>query len=472
VRPEIGTSAIESAEMPNGTRAILGSERLLLETIFFRQAPGVRELPGAKHLTERGTVIRTNESGVHEIWHAAKMAPFKVKVGEDEESVTEVADVSSEGVVLGKVDGDSGYSVILPVTFDIVHIEKQRDENGNETEKVVMPGAGKLLRDEIAELHIRIPPLADANYQLADWELEIDLDTEAMKMQTLDSRGPVQMYDLGTVDEQTGVVTPLSINPASGGNPAITKAGPYDITLPASNDGLAVLRIVLNKEGTVQLSLKDTAGMVDVLSEEIEVVKRIRKYALVPEELDNDYQIHDQSFELAASYWGDFYEHNVDPDILKAIGYRESQLGYQANESIDIMSVGNVGDHVLDYFHREPNYDILKEAYPDPAGLNGFSIRFLHYSDAAESPAQVAIHWGVCWLYQKAQKGQHVLELTNPPFGTKFAGWNSWETAVSYFGPNQSYINDVEPLWKMGFNLEAAVKLYFWPVLTNARARK
>jgi hypothetical protein len=345
------------------------------------------------------------------------------------------------------------------VEIEIKHTEKERDDEGNELSTTINPGATTLLRDEIADLRIKVPTMGNA-----DWDMKLELEPADMKTQTLDSRGAVQMYDFGTIDP-FGTITPLSAS-ANG----TTKAGPYDIKLLAGNSGDETFKIVVNKEGKFKLRIKSADNKIDVLSQEFTVTKRIRKYARVPESGNVDYDKHDKAFEAAAESWGTFYENAVNPDILKAVGFQESQLGYQANEHIDIMTVGNAGDHVLDAFHRVAGYNNEKEAIPDASGLNGFAIRYLHYPDANKNSVREAIHWGTCWLYHKAQKGKFGSSPGNPPFDTKFNGWNSWETAVSFYGPNTAYLGVVEGPWKRG--KKESTGIYLWPVLTNQKARK
>ncbi|MEQ1752320.1 MAG: thrombospondin type 3 repeat-containing protein, partial [Prosthecobacter sp.] len=134
---------------------------------------------------------------------------------------------------------------LLPVEIEVKHTEKERDDEGNELTTTINPGATTLLRDEIADLRIKVPTMGNA-----DWDLKLELEPADMKTQTLDSRGAVQMYDFGTIDP-FGTITPLSAN-ANG----TSKAGPYDIKLLAGNGGDETFKIVVNKEGKFKLRLK------------------------------------------------------------------------------------------------------------------------------------------------------------------------------------------------------------------------
>jgi hypothetical protein len=173
------------------------------------------------------------------------------------------------------------------------------------------------------------------------------------------------MYDFGI--QEDGVWTPLSLKKDEQGQLTnIAQAGPYPITF--RSNGTLALRMVMNKEGRFKLRLRSADNSFNTTSREFTVRKRIRKYAQVPENGNVDFNVHDREFELAAESWGAFYQHPVDPDILKAIGFQESTLGY-GDDRTDIMTIGNAGDHVLDYFHRNAPYDTMKEAVPDAGGL-------------------------------------------------------------------------------------------------------
>jgi hypothetical protein len=212
VRPEIGSSAIEAALMPNGTRAVLGTERLLLNTPIWQQVPAVRKIPGASHVTERGTVFRTNESGEQEFWHAAKMAAFKVSVNGSDEAVLEIADVSSEGVVFAKIDGSDDYAVLYPFyivsasllkgeivvnipklttalggTLDLVLKKQGGGEVIAKTVQNQLPGEVTLLLDEILTGGGNIPPKPFDGH-------------DGVKFDKLYARWRVGTFDIKTVD--------------------------------------------------------------------------------------------------------------------------------------------------------------------------------------------------------------------------------------------------------------------------------
>ena len=383
-------------------------------------------------------------------------------------------------VVSLAADVQSGWMEEYVLRLSPIEIEVKHREPGTQN----LPNT-TLLRDEIVDLRIKVPPTNGQNR-----EIELDVAPAGMRSQTLGTRGDTLMFDFGTIGADGTTITPLTADGTGHSN-----AGPYKVTLlgnaagPTQNPpGEITLRAVFNKvaddpdaaEGKLKITIKGD-GLPEVQSQELTIKNRIRKYARVPENGNVDYDKHDESFESAAKTWGTFYNNPVNPDVLKAIGFQETQLGYQSNEHIDIMTVGNTDDNILDYFHRTAPYNTMKEAIPDPNGMNGFTIRWLHYADANKDSVGQAIYWGTCWLYQKAQKGRHVSEPNNPPFGTKFAGWNSWETAVRFYGPNTSYQGVIEGPWKRGRHDSTTTRtgsiaidppIYIWPILSNHKARK
>jgi hypothetical protein len=363
----------------------------------------------------------------------------------------------------------------LPIEFEITHTEKERDENGTELTNSVNPGANTLLRDEIADLKIKLPSL-----NRDDWDLTIDLEPTEMKSDTLGARGSVQMYDFGKIEE-SGVV-PFSINTTGA-----TIAGPYPLTIPGANGGDETLRFVVNKNGTVRIRLKSADNKIDVKSQEFSVTKRIRKYARRPENNNADFDKHDNAFQDAAEFWGSFYQHPIDPDITKAMGMQESTLGFGLTPTDDILTInagGNDLDHIQAILRREHTTN-EKEAILDEN--EDWQIRWLDYDEADATSARTAIHWGTCWLYHKGQKGKFTSAPDNPPHYVTFSGWNTWETAVSYFGPNIVYLGVIEGPWKRGrrdsttgivngvwtkIDFDENNYQYLWPILSNHRVRK
>ena len=143
---------------------------------------------------------------------------------------------------------------LLPIEFHIAHTENQRDAEGNELASTVNPGENTLLRDEIADLRITLPSMDKSN-----WSLTIDLEPNGMKMATLGSRGAVQMYDIGRIEE--GTVVPLTAT-ANGA----TIAGPYEITLSGDETVTDAFRVVANNAGAFRLRMKTADGKIDVAS--------------------------------------------------------------------------------------------------------------------------------------------------------------------------------------------------------------
>ena len=361
-------------------------------------------------------------------------------------------------------------TALLPISFRITHTEHERDVEGNELPAVVAPGPDTLLRDEIANLRVALPLM-----EFLSWDTTLDVDTGDMMTSTLGERGNVKMYDIGKIENE--VTVPLTVS-ASG----TTVSGPYtfDPPEPSAPDNL---RIVLNKEGTFRLRLRTGDDTINVTSQEFTVSKRIRKYARLPEINDADFDRFDIAFESAATYWGAYYEHPVDADVLKSIGFQESTLGY-GDDPVDIMTIGNVDDGCLLVLRGNPGHT-EKEAIP--AAIGGMEVRIMDYDDADESPAATAIHWGTCWLFHKAQKGRFEADSGNPPYYVRFTGWNPWDTAIGYYGPNPVYLGVIEGPWKRGRKDSTTGKVndewvkidfpvnqykYLWPILTNSRSRK
>lgn len=348
------------------------------------------------------------------------------------------------------------YESLKPVEFELTHVEKERDQDGNELATAVNPGKDALLRDEIADLRIKVPTVNNT-----DWEMKIDIESTTATTESLGTRGNVQMYDFGTLEN--GTVTPLTV-----GANGTTKAGPYDLKLKNSNGGQETIKLVVNKEGTFKIKLKSADNKIDITSQEFTVSKRIRKYGKDIVSTTYDFNKHDRHFENAAEYWGEFYQHNIDKvERLKAIGMTESELGRNpqnaASRPDDIMTIGHPDDHVLDALHFASGFH-EKEVYPQSN-----SIRDLNYPEAIATPAASAIHWGTCWLYHKAQT-----IASNPQAPPDFipGPWRTWNDATTRYngGGVDNYLERVTRALEEGRHPTDNTTL--WPLLINKMARQ
>ena len=340
-----------------------------------------------------------------------------------------------------------------PIEFEVKHTEIDLA-----TGQAVNPGADTMLRDEIVDIRIKVPPMGNT-----DWTVDLSIEPEAMRTHSLPNRGNVQMYDFGQI-ETNGTVTPDKTQ----------------FVLQTSAGGERTIRAVFNKEGEVKVKMKSTDGKIDFTSPEYTIQKRIRKYANLPSSQNHDLNQHDQAFIDAAAHWGGVYQHPVDDvERLKAMGMAESELGL--TDATDIMTVGNPGDHVLDTFRNVPPYD----RFPGVAPLGGLALRevdiannttkMLSYPAADETPAATAIHWGVCWLYQKAssiQNNPNPPQPPDPPNPYIPGPWRSWDTATERYngGGVPNYLQRINRSMKEGRHPSNA-NLYIWPLKSNKKAR-
>lgn len=191
---------------------------------------------------------------------------------------------------------------LFPIEFEVKHTEIDPATN-----QVVNPGADTMLRDEIVDIRIKVPPIGNV-----DWTVDLSVEPEVMRTQSLPDRGDVQMYDFGQIEEN-GTVTPDKTQ----------------FVLKASDSGERTIRAVFNKEGTLKIKMKSTDGKIDFTSPEYTIQKRIRKYSIpYPGFPNHDPNKYDHEFVEAAEHWGNFYNRPVDTvDRIKAMSVAESNVG-------------------------------------------------------------------------------------------------------------------------------------------------
>ncbi len=163
----------------------------------------------------------------------------------------------------------------------------------------------------------------------------------------------------------------------------------------------------------------------------------------------------------AVLFWNDFFSKQdypipipLDPNLVKAIIYRESRLGYFPDKHVvDVMQVWDpenparsalLGETAANEFIDSQKIGHMKYSYPsDQIPLK------------VETPKE-SIFWGVRWLYHKAQyllqKDDGTLVI---PYERK---WRSWgETVLAYNGNPKlvdSYLKEVFSVYEKGVDSE------------------
>lgn len=145
----------------------------------------------------------------------------------------------------------------------------------------------------------------------------------------------------------------------------------------------------------------------------------------------------------------------LDPDLVKAMVYIESVMGYYkprkgAYPSFpDVMQVAdprNPAIHVLHDDGKEPTeYEVI----------NG-NLQRLYIPEAnVDSPVE-SIKWGTRWLYRKAQR--------NIQEGSQWKReWKSWYEAVEKYNGRKSYLEDVKRVHEKG--VDPRSKFNLWNIL-------
>ncbi len=172
-------------------------------------------------------------------------------------------------------------------------------------------------RDEVFDFTVRVHPPEFAAGRTFDIRL-----SQGELMQDLQTRENIQMYDFGYTNDGGNIVPEI-----------------WDYTFRPEDNGVRTFLTVVNTAQCVRIQVTDSEDeSLTGESGEISVLPYVRKYA-TPSQY-RDYNQYDAEFVTAADYWGEFYQHPVDPDLLKAVGIVESDLG---NSSDDIMAMGGDG---------------------------------------------------------------------------------------------------------------------------------
>ncbi|MDA2936387.1 hypothetical protein MYX06_04185, partial [Patescibacteria group bacterium AH-259-L05] len=165
--------------------------------------------------------------------------------------------------------------------------------------------------------------------------------------------------------------------------------------------------------------------------------QRVTPYTYKGVSGDEDYNQYDKIIEKIVKEWNDEFSNDIypppqllDPNLVKAIIYRESRIGYYPGGEIDIMQVGDPLNPAMRTLNGE-----LKESWIQ----NGQKIRLDYKGGARVDTPKQSIKWGIRWLYHKAQG------ITSD--SKKY--WRGWEQAViKYNGSSRKYDYQKE-VWRI-----------------------
>ena len=133
----------------------------------------------------------------------------------------------------------------------------------------------------------------------------------------------------------------------------------------------------------------------------------------------------------------------LDPNLVKAMVFQESRIGYDSRAAIDVMQVGDTKDPALKTLRGK-----LKEYW-----IHKGKLQLLLY-DAKVSTVEDSIHWGTRWLYHKAQENN---------ISNNTRTWRSWHHAVKRYGPGtDAYVQSVWRIYKEGDKKEKSQTMTLW----------
>ncbi len=189
---------------------------------------------------------------------------------------------------------------------------------------------------------------------------------------------------------------------------------------------------------------------------------KLREYK--DNKFNRDYNQLDDYIIKATDFWNNFFLNqmyppieSLDPNLIKAIIYRESRLGYYPDKDIiDVMQVWDpsnpakdaiLGKTSANEFISSNKVGHISYGYPD--GKTPPSV------DSCED----SIFWGVRWLYHKSQ---YLLEDDKGVLETPYIRkWRSWKEAVRSYNGNpkivEEYIKEVFSVYEKGVDLEGNI---------------
>ncbi|MCX6800127.1 MAG: hypothetical protein NT091_03205, partial [Candidatus Falkowbacteria bacterium] len=167
-----------------------------------------------------------------------------------------------------------------------------------------------------------------------------------------------------------------------------------------------------------------------------------------------NYNRYDEEIKEVVAHWNcEFFkdidppEEPLDPNLVKAMIWQESRMGYTKGAEINLMQVGKIGDDSLKTLTGElPEYWIY----------TGEEI-LLEYKEAKVETPSDSIYWGVRWLYHKAQG------ITK---NDRKKYWLTWKEALAKYGPGkQEYTENVWSIYQSGLDKREKIPLKLWGII-------
>ncbi|MBI4253407.1 hypothetical protein HY623_04530 [Candidatus Uhrbacteria bacterium] len=186
-------------------------------------------------------------------------------------------------------------------------------------------------------------------------------------------------------------------------------------------------------------------------------------HAYRPGPANQDYNAYDTIIGEVVHYWNEHFlkkknpvPEPLDPSLVKAIAYQESRLGYGANAVNyppfpDIMQVGDVRNPAIHVLKSEKGF--VENEWNDQQGKSVVM--------AFDQPIEIkepkdSIHWGVRWLFHKAQYVKN-----------NQRNWKTWDEAVEAYHKNgdTQYRDAVMKVYRKGIDQNGWKLLLFFLVM-------
>lgn len=179
--------------------------------------------------------------------------------------------------------------------------------------------------------------------------------------------------------------------------------------------------------------------------------KTIRQYSYRGINGKEDYNRYDAIINNVVAKWNKEFcddrfppDKPLDPNLVKAIVFQESRVGYDRTAGVNVMQVGNAGDPSLKTLRGE-----LKEYW-----IHHGQLEQLKYA-AKVTTIEESVFWGTRWLYHKAQENVSDIQRS----------WRSWKEAVERYGPpRKAYAESVWNIYENGIKKEKNKTVTLWSI--------